>query len=220
MTLHVSNRIIIRVYNRSINLKQSQRKNLINTNPHILNQCKYGNLNAFREIVEQYQSFAYRIAFFLLYNEEDAKDVVQESFIRIWKHRAKINPNRKFSTWLYRIVTNLSIDWLRTRKKKHQTIISEFDKYKLTIETGDTLIDDQVTNKELVKLIKKLACDLSPKQKMVFLLRDTEDLSITEVAEITGFTIGSIKTNLYHARRTIRRQLEELINYVGQKNEM
>lgn len=188
---------------------------MTNVDPKILNQCKHGNLEAFREIVELYQPIAYKIAYFMLYNEEDAKDVVQETFIRIWKHRVKINSDRNFSTWLYRIVTNRSIDWLRTRKKRQQTIDVESVQYQLSDKNEDVLIDNQITNKDLVTLIQKLATDLSPKQKMVFLLRDTEDLSIEEVTEITGLTIGSIKTNLYYARRKIRQQLEKLINYVG-----
>jgi len=177
-------------------------------------------MNAFREIVEKYQPFAYKIAFFLLYHKEDAKDVVQESFIRIWKHRKKINPNRNFSTWLYRIVTNLSIDLLRSRKRKNLIKTHLFDQCNMNSDSLHGFIDDQIANQDLIDLVKKMVHDLSPKQQMVFLLRDIEDLNIEEVAKITGYTIGSIKTNLYHARRTIREQLEKMINYIGDKNEM
>ena len=81
-------------------------------------RCKSGDMSAFQSLVEEYQIYAYKLAFRLLCSEDEAKDVVQESFIRVWRHIQKYDLRSKFTTWLYKIVTNLCYDHLKARNRR------------------------------------------------------------------------------------------------------
>ena len=186
----------------------------------ILVHCKQGDTNAFRLLVEEYQAYAFRLAFRLLCCEEDAKDVVQESFIRVWRHLPQYNLKSKFTTWLYRIVTNLCYDRIKARRRQGKIMQQNSDTLNSNTISCNYDLEKEMSNKELAQIILDIAEELSPKQKTVFVLRDLQDLSISEVAKITGLSKGTIKSNLYHARLHIREKCEQLnINY-GLQDEM
>lgn len=166
--------------------------------------------DAFRKLVERYQSYAFKLAFRLLCHEEDARDVVQESFIRVWKHLPKYNPQNKFTTWLYRIVTNLCYDRIKAESRRAKVFSFGFTEHYPGSTAISYSLEDQVGNKEIAERIIQIANNLKTKQRMVFVLRDLHDLSIREVSEILSITTGSVKSNLYHARRNIRKKLEAL----------
>jgi RNA polymerase sigma-70 factor (ECF subfamily) len=86
-----------------------------------------GDLTAFQQLVEQYQGYAFTLAFRMLGNEDEANDTVQETFIRVWKHITKFNFSSKFTTWLFRIVTNLRLDRLKSGKRKNNVISSVYE---------------------------------------------------------------------------------------------
>jgi len=173
----------------------------------IIARCKEGDLDAFRELVEGNQGFAFALAFRLLCNEEDAKDVVQESFVRVWRHLIRYDSGQKFTTWLYRIVVNLCYDRLKARKRRTRIMVSADDESSPGIVSSSPLLDKELANREIAAIIERLADRLSSKQRMVFVLRDLQDLDMKEIVEVTGMPMGSVKTNLYLARRTIRERL-------------
>ena len=143
--------------------------------------------------------YAYRVSFRMLAHEEDARDTVQEAFIKVWKNLKQYNEQAKFSTWLYSIVTNLCIDLLRKKKYRSGLHVEEAE------QTADPVNPEKAAEtKDLVGVIGKLAGDLSPKQRAVFVLRDLEGLEMNEVEEITNLSPDQVKSNLYHARRAIR----------------
>jgi RNA polymerase sigma-70 factor (ECF subfamily) len=156
----------------------------------LIEDAQKGDVTAFEEIVRYHQSYAYAIAFRFFCDEDDAEDVVQESFIRIWNHLKNFDPKMKFTTWMYKIVVNLCYDK---------------DDY---IES--TNLERDLTNKETAALIKHIADGLSEKQRMIFLLRDIQELTIEEVAVITGMSDAAIKTNLFFARKNIRKKIARL----------
>lgn len=169
-------------------------------------------MNAFNLLIRHYQSYAFAIAFRLLCNEQDAKDVVQESFIRIWKNLHRFDHRAKFTTWMYKIATNISLDRLRTNKRYSQIFsVTDTEEISETMR-DDHAIDEIYSNEQLAQIIMKLTADLPTKQRLVFILRDLEDLTIEEVCKISGLTIGSVKTNLHYARRTIRTWLIQQYN--------
>ena len=84
----------------------------------IIERSRRGEREAFRVLVEHHQSYAFALAFRLVCDEDAAKDIVQESFIRVWKHLSEYRPTVKFTTWLYRIVVNLSYDRLKTDRRR------------------------------------------------------------------------------------------------------
>ncbi|NOY57728.1 MAG: RNA polymerase sigma factor [Calditrichaeota bacterium] len=173
-------------------------------------RCQNGDLAAFRQVVETHQSFAFSLALRMLCDAEDARDVVQESFIKVWQNIGQFDPNRKFTTWLYKIITNLCLDYLKARKRKNRLFSSPLDSKVGNLARAEVDEEKNCMNKELIKEIKMLAEGLTPKQRIVFVLRDLQGLEMDQVVKITGLNKSKIKSNLYHARMNIRAKLEAL----------
>ena len=166
----------------------------------------YRNKNKiFSEWVNQYYKFGYRIAYKILVNEEDCRDIVQDAFLKVWMHFDTYNEEVKFTTWLYTIVTNLCYDKLR--KKKSAVNYAESTVFQSKYEEG---IENWMYEKDIRTTLIKLSENLSPKQRIVFVLRDLEEMEITEICTITNMDAQQIKANLYFARKAIRKNLISL----------
>lgn len=174
----------------------------------IIINCKKGDQEAFRNLVDAYSNFAFSTAFKILNHEEEAKDIVQESFITVWKKIDSFNPEMNFSNWLYRIIVNKCYDVLRKKKKQRMSYPDEqnWDAFGMT---DDDETEKNINNREFSEILQKLTLNLSAKQKIVFVLCDLDELSQDEVAEITGLSKTRIKSNLNHARRNIQLMLEK-----------
>jgi RNA polymerase sigma-70 factor (ECF subfamily) len=176
----------------------------------LIEDAQKGNVTAFEKIVKYHQSYIYAIAFRFLCDEDDAEDVVQESFIRIWNHLKVFDPSMKFTTWMYKIVVNLCYDKAKSNKRRIR-VFSRLNNNSLKEDCIDsTDMEQELMNKEIAVLIKSIADGLSEKQRMIFLLRDFQDLTIQEVVDITGMSESGIKTNLFFARQNIRKKLAKL----------
>lgn len=175
----------------------------------IIERVKKGDQAAFRRIVEEYRQQAFSLAFRIMCNEEEARDVVQESFIKVWQKIETYNMTQKFSTWLYKIIANSAIDRLR-QIKRHNLI--NLDKVISKIEYLN--LDNmqmEIDNKETAQLIRWIAEGLPEKQQMVFILRDLQGVDSSEVRQILNLSENSVKSNLYHARKAIREKLLKAI---------
>ena len=167
-----------------------------------LRKCKAGDKKAFAILCEENYDYVYRIAFRIVAIEEDVKDIVQEAFIRVWKNISLYNERIKFTTWLYTIVTNLCIDRIR-KQKNHADIYCEEALEKVNHSNEEDLF----AKKDLASIIACIANELSPKQRTIFVLRDLEGLDMKEIATITKLSSSRVKSNLWHARKTIREKL-------------
>jgi len=178
---------------------------------HIVDQAKLGDQKAFRYLVEQYQEYAYILSFRILCNEEEARDTVQESFIKIWKNIKKYDPKIKFTTWMYTIVTHTAIDKFRSLKRYTMVNIDDVAEHLEKIE--DVGPGHKIDNEEIGMIIKLMAEDLPEKQRLIFVLRDIQGLESDEVEKIMKSSKTSVKTNLYHARRAIREKLNKVLAF-------
>lgn len=168
-----------------------------------------GDHLAFGEMVKMYQKYAFALAFRLLLNEEDAEDVVQESFLRVWRHLPKYDVNQKFTTWLYAIVTNLCHDHLRRLKVRSQNTLHEVKEPEYARDSDCSQPEQDCTNQMLKKRLSLLVADLSSTQRVVFILRDLQELTVKDVARILGISEGAVKSNLYYARKSLRERLKD-----------
>jgi RNA polymerase sigma-70 factor, ECF subfamily len=171
----------------------------------LIRQSIQGDLSAFRTLVERHQHYVYSLAIRSVPHREDAEDIVQDTFIKVWLNLRFFDYRGKFTTWVYRIVANLCIDRLRSAKR-FSTVAAASEEINLLWINGQDEMK-KVEEKDLAGQIKMLADHLSPKQRMVFILRDLQDLSIEEVSQVMKISEGSVKTNLYHARNAIRLNL-------------
>ena len=173
----------------------------------IIEQCQRGDKNAFRIVVQTYQRLVFSIALKMLCNEDAAKDIVQETFIRIWQNIRNFERGRNFQTWIYTIASRLCLDAL---EKEHRLDPMPEDEACFQDFADEKSPQRMLENKELISVIKTLTSRLSDKQRIVFTLVYLENLETKEVEKITGMDADKIKSNLYVARKTIKEQLKQL----------
>jgi RNA polymerase sigma-70 factor (ECF subfamily) len=173
-----------------------------------ISRSRDGDAGAFARIVHEHQSYAYALAVRLLCNEHEAEDVVQESFVRVWINLPRYDVGVAFTTWLYTIVTNLCLDRMRSRKRIRRffssATISDYDIHGLS--GPDSF--ESLSNRDLVEIVHILTGRLTLTQRLVFTLRDLQQLSIHETAAVTGLSPASVKTHLSAARRRLRDLLQ------------
>jgi len=174
-----------------------------------IRSSQQGDQHAFARVVRAHYSYAYSVALRLVLDESDADDVVQEGFVRVWKNLNRFDPNTRFTTWLYRIVTNVSLDVIRARKRRPMTTDRQPDEIPMG-ENADVGNPEEFTsNRDMIEHIERLAADLPDTQRLVFTLRDIQDLTIEEVCECTGLSSESVRTNLHYARKRLREHFEK-----------
>jgi len=180
----------------------------------LIGQCLRNEGGAFRRLVEEYQRYVFSLAFRVLHDEDDARDVVQETFVRVWKHLHAYDRQMRFTTWLYTITVNLAYDQLKSNTRKRRWILSS-ESVESPNSGGATEEEKNIVNRDLATKIKELAGNLPPKQRMVFVLRDLQDLTVDEVAKVLSMSTSAVKTNLCYARRFIRAQMQQLDGMKG-----
>ena len=176
----------------------------------LIEECRGGNFNNFRKLIELTSPFAYSVAFRILCNEDQAKDVVQETMVTIWQKLKKIKSAEVYKTWIYRIVVNKCYDQIRKRKRNPEFIADE-QTWALISNRISVGPSAALENSETSKIIGLLTERLSYKQKTVFVLSDLEGMSNDEISEITGISKSAVKANLYHARKSISEKVEKYL---------
>ncbi len=168
----------------------------------ILGKAKKGDTKAFRRLMEAYYAFVERVVGRLVLRREDAEEAVQDTFVKMWRGLASFDESQRFTTWLYRIAVNTSLDLLR---REHRRIEPYEPHEKGMIDLSGA--DAPLLRDEAWQLYRRLAASLTPRQREVFVLRDLEGLSPDEVVRITGMTSDQVKSNLYHARKKMREKI-------------
>ncbi len=179
-----------------------------NKTRELISKSISGDTDAFRMLVKEYNGYAHAIAYKTLFNHDDARDVVQESFIRIWKHLRNFNPEIKFTTWLYKIVINLCYDRIKSRNRSKLIFNEPGDEYE-NISAADS-IEKSIIDNDQVRMILSFANELPPKQKIVFMMRDIQNCNVEETSELLGMSLSSVKTNLFNARKTIAARISKI----------
>jgi RNA polymerase sigma-70 factor, ECF subfamily len=173
-----------------------------------------GDQNAYSEVVELYKDKVYQICYRMLGNRHEAEDMAQEAFVRAYVNIQSFNINLKFSTWLYRIATNLCID--RIRKKKPDYYLDAeiagtdgLDMYS-QVASDSPGPETEVESLELQDTIQAEIMKLPEKYRSVIILKYIEELSLKEISEILDMPIGTIKTRIPRGREALRKQLSHL----------
>ncbi len=182
--------------------------NTHNNDAELIKACQANDHEAFRLLVQRHQATAFRFAFRLACENADAEDLCQMAFIRIWNYRQKLQPEARFSTLLYTIISRLWID--TGRSKKHRALTRHVEPLNDQLASNELSPEMLSLNSDLAERIKRLSKKLPPRQLLVFTLRDLEDLSINEVVRITGISTAGVKTNLSLARRKLRERLKAI----------
>jgi RNA polymerase sigma-70 factor (ECF subfamily) len=182
------------------------------TIPELVESFVHGDQNAFAELMKRFRQKVYSLAFQVLGNHLDADEVVQETFVRIYKRRKELANVKYFSTFLLRIATNYSIDLLR-RRKGHQKLTGDSHllpgEIQLDLSKRVATPSEEFENKELLGEIKRALEFLPPKQKLTAILHDIEGYSKEEIARIFECPEATVRSNLHIARTKLRKLLKK-----------
>ena len=173
----------------------------------LIKRCQRGEWQAFEELVERKRQRIFWIAYQITGDEEGALDVTQEIFIKLWKLIGKFRLGTRFDTWLYRMVVNRSIDYLRKRKRVAGGIPPVEGKAE-ELPSIQPDAERKLLVKELQEVFNHLSARLPPKQRAAFVLREIHGFSIREIAKIMTATQSTIRNNLWLAKRFLREQME------------
>lgn len=186
----------------------------------LIKEAKSGSVEAFEELIKQCQKKVFNIAYKMTGNYDDANELAQEAFIRAYKSINKFKGDSLFSTWIYRITTNVCLDELR--KRKNQKVISLDEDIKYNDEEVKQQIKDEspgpekiLEKKEINGLIRECIESLPPDYKTVIILRDIEGFSYEEISKIVNCPEGTVKSRINRARKTLRdifKNKKELFN--------
>lgn len=183
----------------------------------LINKARNGDSASFEELICKYDRQVLSLALKYVNDPDDAKDIYQEVFIRVFKGIKNFKFNSEFSTWLFRITTNVCFTFKSRQKKHPQYSISESyeepddeKNYVMNIRDENISPEKTVLNTEISENINKALNSLSPKQKMIFLLKHYEGYKIREIAAMLNIGEGTIKKYLFEAVHKMRNQLKEV----------
>ena len=177
--------------------------------------CKEDDREAFRELVERYHHRVVRIALGMLHDPEDAQEVAQEAFIKVFTSIKNFKEEASFYTWLYRIVYNLSIDRKRQKSRQPQPDyrgdLADNETDPIELLPADTSTDpyERTSDKELGAQIQGALEELTPAHKAVILLRIVEGLSYEEISHILQCSRGTVMSRLHYARKRLQTILKK-----------
>ncbi len=163
-----------------------------------------GEERAFAELVRRHQAGVRRCAARILLDAEEARDIAQLAFIRAWENLARYDPTWSFSTWLYRIASNLAIDTLRSRESRERTHAGHL---RLVGDAVEPVALGKLSELEVSRIFDELAAVLPPMQRVAFVLREVQGLPTAEVAAALECTEATVRNHVFQARQTLRREL-------------
>ena len=177
---------------------------------NLVQRAQEGDSEAFSELVLSHQQFAYNVALRAVNNNQDAEDIVQEAFVRVWKSLAKFRMEARFKTWLYRIVMNLCYNQL-PRLRKEPERLDEHQESQWNNDNGQ--MGDPVgslESKEILDLVQRQIQNLPSQYQIMLLLRFQENCSYAEISEIMDLPLGTVKTGLFRARKRLKEAVTQV----------
>ena len=204
--------------------KESKRKNRETTeeekrrDKELSLLAKNGDKDAFKELVLLYEKRLLGLAFSLNRNEDDAREIVQESLLKAWRNISNFKAESSFFTWVYRIVSNMSIDFSRKRYRQRESAVGEAEildsslqntigtPYETKLPMGSVTTPEVYLERvELAGNIKKAIESLTPEHQQIIILREVEGLSYAEISSSLGCSKGTVMSRLFHAREKVKK---------------
>lgn len=170
----------------------------------LVQTIREGDTDAFEQLVRRKTSKVYSLCYRIIGNAEDAKDISQLVFLKLWENLEKYDPAYTFDTWLYRMVTNVAIDFIRNRQSRENAVNSNLRLVKTSTDAEQGVVFQR---KEIETVFNDVASVLSPKQKTIFVMREMEDLPSSEIAKILGCRESTVRNHLFNARKLMQQQL-------------
>jgi len=176
-----------------------------------IRRCKRGEEDAFQEVLERYRGPIYNLCYRMTRNAEDARDLGQEVFIKVFSLLDRFDENYAFSSWLFRIATNHCIDHLRRNRLRFLSLDGgvgqDGEEYELQLPAGGPEPDTVLQRKEALARLDEIISELPPHYRAITLLRHDQQLSYDEIAEALQLPLGTVKARIHRARNLIQQML-------------
>lgn len=186
------------------------------TDASFVARARAGDADAFRVLVERHSRALFRVAFRMIGNQQDAEDVVQETFLRAYKQLAKFDHRASFGTWLYRIAANCSLDMMRARKRRSEHVTSGneegAEEIVMSLPSLDPTPERMALSGEVRQRLQEAMSHLSATERTAFVLRHFEGMCIEEVSRVLECQPGAAKHSVFRAVQKLRRSLEPLVS--------
>ena len=175
----------------------------------IIERIRAGDENAFEEIVISYQKRIYSLCYRMTGNEQDAYDLAQEVFLRVYRNLQGFKGDSSFSTWIYRITSNICVDHLRRSKRAKVISLTPADDEAAEVALPDDTYSPEksYSKREIAEVITKALESLSNDHRQMIILRDINQLTYDEIGEILELEPGTVKSRIFRAREQLRRIL-------------
>lgn len=170
----------------------------------LVEAIRRGDSDRFAELVRRKTGKVYGLCYRVIGNPEDAKDIAQLAFIKVWENLEKYDPQYTFDTWLYRIVTNVAIDFIRSRQSRDTAVQSSLRLVKTSTDAEQTV---SMQRKEVERVFEDVSSVLSEKQKVIFVMKEMDDLPSAEISRILGCKESTVRNHLFNARKLMQEQL-------------
>ena len=188
------------------------------TELELVRAARSGDEGAFETLVRTHEKKIYNLCLRLCENGDDAADAAQEAFVSAWRALPFFREESNFATWLYRLATNASIDLLR-REKRHRAPLSLDDEEQSVDVADETASPDTLyEKKELREAVLRAMEGLSDEQRRILVLRELQQLSYQEIAEVLELDLGTVKTRIHRARKNLRDALVSFLQIIPSKN--
>jgi RNA polymerase sigma-70 factor, ECF subfamily len=174
----------------------------------IIQSAKRGDVDAFEKILTVYEQQIFHYLYKILGQRQDAEDATQETFLKIYKNLKKIDLQKNFRAWLYKIATNTAYDRLRKKKLRPELFLDDIN----TIETmEDESAYDRIEGIENKKVIEEALQKIKPGYKSILLLFYKEELSYEEIAEALSIPLNTVKSHIFRAKKSLKNELTKNI---------
>ena len=175
----------------------------------IVLRCQNGDADAMGTLITQYQQWVYNIAYGILGHHQDAEDVAQDAFVSAWENIGNFQFRSRFSTWLYRIVKNKCLNHI-DQYQRRKTDPTEIDDSQPWVPLDTVTPEAEALRTEEKEIVHAALAKLKPSHREILVLRELQDLSYEEIAEIVGCTLGRVKSRLHEARKALKKELERV----------
>ena len=189
----------------------------MNEEKALIGRILSGDQDAFATLVEQHQKAVYNLCLRMVSNPADAEDLAQEAFVKAWKGLRFYKFESSFSTWLYRLTSNVCIDFLRRQKRRtaFSLTLSEDDLIEMELPDPQPGPDDLALHRDDQRAVANAMAQLDEEHRLVLTLRVVEELSYDQISEVLGVKTGTVKSRLARARNRLRNILLQNGNNFG-----
>jgi RNA polymerase sigma-70 factor, ECF subfamily len=194
---------------------QSKEQRMEFTDAAFVARARSGDSDAFRVLTERHGRALFRLAFRMTGNEQDAEDVVQESFLRAYRQLGKFDERATFGTWLYRIAANCSLDLVRSKKRRSEHMAHpdpDMEDPVVALPSGDPNPERMALSSEVRERVAEAMNELSATERTAFVLRHFEGMCIEEVSRVLECQPGAAKHSVFRAVQKLRRALEPVVS--------